>query len=270
MNLEDNLPKILPPKTDVVFKLLFGNERNSDILIDFLKAVLRKNIESVKLLDPTLKPEHPDDKKGILDVKAELDNGEKIDIEIQVRNIAEMRKRILYYNSRLLTEQIGAGEPYTLIKPAISIIITDYPLIHETDKCHNVFLWMEKDEHFVFDDLQEIHILHLSRVGKEEVPAVSDWVKFIGSDNEEDFIMLAEKNSVIKKAFGELKLISADKASRMLYEARMKELHDAYAAEETARRQGLQQGIQQGMQKMLDLLKKGISFAEAEKMIYAR
>ena len=32
--------KILLPKIDVIFKLLFGDKRNKDILIDFLKAIL--------------------------------------------------------------------------------------------------------------------------------------------------------------------------------------------------------------------------------------
>lgn len=31
----------LPPKYDIVFKLLFGDERSLDILIQFLKAVLK-------------------------------------------------------------------------------------------------------------------------------------------------------------------------------------------------------------------------------------
>ena len=43
MNENDTIvqsPKILPPKADVVFKRLFGDERNIDILVDFLKSVL--------------------------------------------------------------------------------------------------------------------------------------------------------------------------------------------------------------------------------------
>ena len=32
--------RILPPKVDVVFKMIFGDERNKDILVDFLKSIL--------------------------------------------------------------------------------------------------------------------------------------------------------------------------------------------------------------------------------------
>ncbi|MDR0576422.1 MAG: Rpn family recombination-promoting nuclease/putative transposase [Candidatus Accumulibacter sp.] len=33
-------PNLLPPSSDIVFKMLFGDTRNSDLLIAFLKAVL--------------------------------------------------------------------------------------------------------------------------------------------------------------------------------------------------------------------------------------
>jgi hypothetical protein len=36
------MPKrILSPKNDFVFKLIFGDQRNTDILADFLKAALK-------------------------------------------------------------------------------------------------------------------------------------------------------------------------------------------------------------------------------------
>ncbi|MDR3012043.1 MAG: Rpn family recombination-promoting nuclease/putative transposase, partial [Chitinispirillales bacterium] len=170
MSQSDKLPKILPPKSDIVFKMLFGDERNADLLISLLEAILNVKIDSVTLLDTVLKPEHLDDKKCVLDVKAELSGGERVNIEIQVKNIKEMRSRITHYNNRLAAEQIGDGGDYSAIKPAISIIIIDYPLIHESEKCHNVFSMLERDEHFPFNDLQEIHVLHLCRIDMEKMP----------------------------------------------------------------------------------------------------
>ena len=41
MNI-DNSNFILKPKNDYVFKKIFGDERNKDILIAFLKAILNK------------------------------------------------------------------------------------------------------------------------------------------------------------------------------------------------------------------------------------
>ena len=36
----DNLPELLSPKVDVIFKLLFGDERYKDLTINFISAVL--------------------------------------------------------------------------------------------------------------------------------------------------------------------------------------------------------------------------------------
>jgi predicted transposase/invertase (TIGR01784 family) len=254
---------------DVVFKLLFGDERNVDLLISLLEAILKVKIDSVTLLDTVLKPEHLDDKKCILDVKAALNGGDRVNIEIQVKNIKEMRHRISHYNSRLAVEQIGDSGDYSAIKPAISIIIVDYPLIHESEKCHNVFSMLEKDEYFPFNDLQEIHILHLCRIDAEKMPQVADWLSFISSDKEEEFMLLAEKNKTLSRAYERLKVISADEESRIIYEARLKALRDQRAVENTARQEGEEKGRIEGKieaaQEIFNFLKSGHSLEEAEK-----
>jgi predicted transposase/invertase (TIGR01784 family) len=265
----EKLPKILPPKMDVVFKLLFGDERNVDLLISLLEAILKVKIDSVTLLDTVLKPEHLDDKKCILDVKAELSGGERVNIEIQVKSIKEMRNRISHYNNRLATEQIGDSGNYMAIKPAISIIIIDYPLIHESEKCHNVFSMLERDEHFPFNNLLEIHILHLCRIDVEKMPEVADWLSFISSDKEEDFMLLAEKNQTLSRAYERLKVISADEESRIIYEARLKALRDQRAAEYDAREEGKIEGKIEVAQEMIRLLEKGCSIEDIKKEFLA-
>ena len=48
MNI-DNSNFILKPKNDYVFKKIFGDERNKDILIAFLKAILKIDIKDVQI-----------------------------------------------------------------------------------------------------------------------------------------------------------------------------------------------------------------------------
>jgi hypothetical protein len=50
-----NAPKFFAPTNDFVFKKIFGDERNIDILADFLQAVLDlppDEYEHIKLVDP--------------------------------------------------------------------------------------------------------------------------------------------------------------------------------------------------------------------------
>jgi predicted transposase/invertase (TIGR01784 family) len=107
-----------------------------------------------------------------------------------------------------------------------SIIIVAESLISESKKCHNVFSMLEKEELFSFNDLQEIHILDLSRIKNEKKESLSDWLNFINSEEEEEFMAVAQKNKFVNEAFDRLKVISADKTQRILYEARLKEQRD--------------------------------------------
>ena len=244
---KDEIPEILPPKSDIVFKMLLGDENDTGFLINFLEVVLKREIKSVVILNSALKPSFIDGKKSILDIKAQLDSGEYIDVEIQLRHNKEMRSRITFYNDKMTTDQLGDGENYLKIKPSISIIIAEDEIIHESQKCHNVFLMLEKDEHFPFNDLKEIHILELSRVSNENDSNVFDWLSFIKAKKKEEFMAIAERNPVMGQLFGKLRVISADEQARMEYEDNLKAERDARMWQNAAREKGMQEGIQQGV-----------------------
>jgi hypothetical protein len=53
----------LPPKSDVVFQLLFGDIRNIDLLSDFLKSILTlpdNDLSEITIVDLHLLRKHPD------------------------------------------------------------------------------------------------------------------------------------------------------------------------------------------------------------------
>ncbi|MDR1211235.1 MAG: Rpn family recombination-promoting nuclease/putative transposase [Spirochaetaceae bacterium] len=233
---------IMLPKVDFAFKLLFGDQRSKNILTDFLKAVLpdlaQEEFEEVSIVDPHLKREFSGDKLEILDVKVRTASGKSIDIEIQISDMPEMRSRISYYLSNMITEQIGTGGHYSELKQAISIVITDYDFIPETRRCHTVFRMLEKDEYFPFNELMEINVLNLERLPADEDSKLMDWLRFLKAEQEEEFKMLAEKNPVINEAYCKLQAMSEDEANRMIYEARLKAQRDDYSRMQGARREG--------------------------------
>ena len=58
------------PRNDAIFKMIFGDGRDIDILTDFLKATLdlpAEDYAEVTLVDPHLARKSPEDKLGILD-----------------------------------------------------------------------------------------------------------------------------------------------------------------------------------------------------------
>jgi predicted transposase/invertase (TIGR01784 family) len=237
---------IMLPKIDFAFKLLFGDQRSKNILADFLKAVLpdlaEEEFEELTVVDPHLKREFGGDKLEILDIKVRTAGGRLIDIEIQISDMPEMRSRITYYLSNMITEQIGMGGHYDDLKQAISIVIADYDFIPETQRCHTVFRMLEKEEHFPFNGLMEINVLNLERLREDEDSRLADWLRFLKAEKEEDFMMLAAKDPLLNEAYCKLQVMSEDEANRMIYEARLKAQRDDYSRTQGARRDGMAEG----------------------------
>jgi predicted transposase/invertase (TIGR01784 family) len=117
----DTVLSILPPTNDWIFKLLFGDERHKDNTIALLKSFLDLPDEEfdITFMDTALKPEAEEDKTGIVDLKLKISSGQLIDVEIQVNPFPELGKRLSFYKSKLIVEQIGEGERYDVIQRVI-------------------------------------------------------------------------------------------------------------------------------------------------------
>ena len=218
------IPSLLPVISDFIFKLIFGDQRNVDILAEFLKSVLDipdSEYDRITIVDPYVKKESQDDKYGILDVKVHTKSGNIIHVEIQVWPIPEMKHRSVYFMSKMVTEQMIAGKNHSDIKRVISIIITNYTLVTENDHYHNQFRYRSDKDGTEFTNLTEINTLELSKLPQDaDSSELWYWMKFIKSDDEEVLNMLAQRNPQMSKAVGVLKELSADEHTRMLYEQR--------------------------------------------------
>ena len=240
-------------KRDIIFKLLFGNELNKDLLIKFLMAVLElplNEYDDIQIGDPQSKRKYEDHKLAILDVKVTTTTGKILDIEIQVHVTPEMRERIVFYNARLMTEQLGKGDGYDLIKKTVNIVITGEKFIHEHDKYHDKFTLYSSETKTEFTDIIEIHTLELPKLPKEsDGTDLWNWLEFINADSEEELAVLAEKSPQMKNPVDKLIELNQDSHTRMLYEAREKQRRDNMARERRARMEGKEEGLQEGLQK---------------------
>lgn len=118
------MEKLLRPLNDLVFKALFGREGKESkiILIDFLNELLKlgdeNRIKEIVYLNPFNLQEFDGDKRSILDLKVKTESGERINVEVQLNNVDDFRKRSLYYWSKMYAETIQDGETYTKLKKA--------------------------------------------------------------------------------------------------------------------------------------------------------
>lgn len=74
-------------KDDYVFKKIFSKPENSFELKEFLEAILNISIDKIDVKNPELPKNYSDEKLGILDIRAYVNDDTIIDIEMQVGNI---------------------------------------------------------------------------------------------------------------------------------------------------------------------------------------
>ena len=243
---------ILSPKVDFVFKKIFGNEKHPNILISFLNAVIKPTdlIKSVQIKNTDIEKEHIEDKYSRLDIKAITNNGEHINIEIQVKNEYNMIKRSLYYWSKMYEGQLTKGQDYDTLSRTICINILDFKYL-KNDNFHNCYRLKEKNTNEELTDVMELHFIEIPKLRKlENSEDISDmleaWITFIESPTSELIDKLEMSSDEIKEAKEELLRLSGNDKERERYEKRFESILEQNSLLANAERKGLQKGIEKG------------------------
>jgi len=213
---------VLPPTSDFVFKLLFGDERNKSALIGLLRALVDLPQEECELtfLDTHLKREFEGDKLGILDVRVRTTSGQIINVEIQVEPQDYIAKRISYYKAKMIAGQLGEGDGYEQIQRVVCVCITSKPLFPGVREYLNRFRFCNLTNGLCFEGIpEEIYTVELSKVPTEnDGTGWWEWVRFLLARTEEEVEMVAQANPEIRKAADALYVLSADPNVRTEYE----------------------------------------------------
>ena len=245
------------PTVDLAFKKLLGSPDHTSITVHFLNAVLActPRISEVEILNPILEPDWDSDKLAVLDVLAVDESGRQFNIEMQTSLPAGLTQRLVYYASSLYVSQLGQGEVYTALRPAISICVLERALLADSDQLHSDFRLRRPDGRTLTDDLQ-VHLVELSKSRANEhnirgVSALESWAYFLlNADrytSEELRKILPEREFV--EAIGVLEKMSRSPEERTAYDARLKSLRDDAARLEFARMEGERVGIERGWER---------------------
>ena len=250
--------KTLSPKLDVVFQALFGEVGNESITKGFLETILERKIDSIDLSrNPILRREFKDEKLGVLDIIAKLDENEICNIELQIVDKKNIIERILYYWSRLYSRQIKSGEDYKILQKAILILITDFKIenLEELDY-HSRWKIMEdkQGKKIILTQKLEIDIIELPKIiGKEkERDNLLDWLYFLENPKSERVTEKMKENENLKEAVKKLDNLSEDEKMQRIADLRQKAIMDEKAIYEKGLEVGIEKGIQRGMEKGME------------------
>ena len=284
----------LKPLNDFIFKKLFGEKDDEVILLSFLNAILSKTYtepltEIIIIENKELTKEMIEDKTGRIDVRAKTQNGEQINIEVQLTDQYNMEKRTLFYWGKLFLEGIKQGEDYTNLKKVITINLLDFNYLETKDYHSSFHLWEDAEKDYLLSDIVEIHFIELPKFRKSKLENIKEgnkelnrWLSFLQQDiSKERLEEIIEMDPAIKMAEQKLEKLSEDPDIIALYRAREDSAHERANLISTGIRKGIEEGIQQGIHQrnievainLLDILddetisqKTGLSIEEVRKL----
>jgi len=241
--------KPLSATNDFVFRKMFSE--NIAILKAFLMTVLdlpAEEYKSLEVIDPNLGREFIEDKLGVLDVKITTTFGKVLNLEIQIKSQRSIWKRLLFYASKMVVEQVKSGYKYDRINRVISIIIADFVMLKDNDACHHRFRLYDENKKVHFPDSIEINVLELPKMQEANGTPLGNWLRFFSAKTEEEYMAAAQTSPAINEAWGVIKVLSGDEQARALAEAREKARMDMDAWLDDARHEGREEGRQEGLQ----------------------
>lgn len=234
--------EIIPATYDGCAKNMFAREQVRRYFISAVTEIPVEEIKRVHLTDPHLRGGFKLIKRGVLDILVELENGTKINIEIQHKNMADWEKRQLYYLSRVYSQDLFAGVNYQRLQKSILISIDDFN-ITDDNEYHHVYRFRDVNGR-EFSDLMEIHTIELHKTLLNK--PIDEWIQVFNAKTEEELNMIKSDNPGIREAIQTIKEYGLRRVARATYEAWLKEKRDQYAMDKyirvTAREEGLAEG----------------------------
>ncbi len=239
----------ITPQNDVVFKMIFADPKHERVLLHFLNSTIESKapITKVKILNSEITADHISQKGSRLDIQAETDNNELIDIEMQVGHDPHMVGRSLFYWSRLFAGELKISDHYGKLRRTISINILNFKLFHKDArywrKCHIT----DDGNNEILTDLLEIQFVELNKLKKftKESP-LTFWIEFFKNPYSEECKELYKFVPELKEASDIFEAAKADPAKRRLIQEREEAIRNYNNAISVAVEQGRAQGIEQG------------------------
>ena len=269
-SIKQEKPEKMRLTVDYAFKRVFGRNGNEGILKDFLESILDIEIKDITIQNPEIPKNMRDSKIGILDVRAEINGKEIIEVEMQVQNQYNIDKRSPIYITKIYSDQLKEGDSYVKVKKVAVINILNFNY-YERNSYHSVGRMKfenskenEKvdmgyilEEQYATDDL-EMHFIELPKFRKKN-PDISSkldqWLWLICGE-EEKIKMAKNENEKIKEAKSELEKLEMSAEDRELYELRLKAIRDEINIRESGYTDGMKDGEEKGKkQKSIEIAK---------------
>jgi predicted transposase/invertase (TIGR01784 family) len=268
------LPVFADPKTDVVFKRIFGDEAHKPLLIALLNDLLElqgtRRIQNVRHLSLEQHVTLPRSKLSIVDVKCTTTSGKRFVVEMQVLPVEGFEKRVVYNASKAYVMQLRGGEDYHKLCNVMGVTICDFKLWPKKikDQGYKVPMlnrWHMQEQQSGHKGLRQIQYTFLELpkygAGKNPKTLVDKWAYFFREAKNLEVIPPALSKGPFREALEIARRSSFTPAEWEAYERAKMAEQDERGAISLARQEGHKEGLVEGKRATLFRLLARVGFS---------
>ena len=232
-------------KNDVLFKMTFV--KYPDLLKQLIATLLHIRLSGITefaVTNSEIPPNALGEKFCRIDIKMTV-NGQRVSLEVQVKDEGDFPERALYYWARDYSSALNEGGEYSALPRTIIICIVAFEMF-DCEDLHSEFQALEVKRHTPLTDKQVLHFFELSKL-----PDVDDaedelklWLALFKAETEEDLAKIDELGvPIMQQAIAAFRYVSATDEFKELEYLRSLARHNEASALGHARREGQREGI---------------------------
>jgi predicted transposase/invertase (TIGR01784 family) len=252
-------PVFADPKTDFVFKRIFGAEARKPLLVALLNHLLElegeRRILDVQHLSGDQHVDVPDLKLSIVDVKCTDATGRRFVVEMQVLKVEGFEKRVVYNASKAYVMQLHGADAYPVLCDVVGVTICNFNLWPEQDEQGRFQVpmlsrWRMQEQHSGERGLPQVQyaFLELPKYAAGDAPQtlIDRWAYFFREATHLSGIPSALAEEPFRAALEVTRVTSFSSAEWEAYERAKMAEQDARGALAVAHQEGHKTGLVEG------------------------
>src|SRR6185436_4560027 len=257
-------PVFADPKTDFVFKRIFGSEVHKPLLIELLNALLElegsHRIVDLKYLSPEQRVPVVELKMSVVDVKCFDQSGRHYVVEMQVLNVEGFEKRVVYNTSKAYVTQLRAGEDYPGLDDVVGVTICDFLLWPSPPDPGGASVpmlsrWRMQEQHGGALSLSQVQYVFLElpkyRSGDDPQGTIDRWAYFFREAENLEVVPPALSQAPYSEALEVARMATFSAGELDLYDRAKIAEQDARGALTLAKRQSHEEGREEELRESI-------------------
>jgi predicted transposase/invertase (TIGR01784 family) len=268
------------PKTDFVFKRIFGAEARKPLLIALLNHLLElegeHRIIDVQHLSGEQHIDVPELKLSIVDVKCTDASGRRFVVEMQILKVEGFEKRVVYNASKAYVMQLRNAEEYPTLCDVVGVTICNFNLWSDKDeqghsKVPMLSRWRMQEQHSGERGLSQVQytFLELPKYAAGDAPEtlIDKWAYFFREAKNLNVVPPVLSEGPFRDALEIARMATFSAEEWEAYDRAKMAEQDARGALVVAHREGVEEGLIKGKQDALlrILARRGLELTEADR-----